>query len=340
MRAVAAAFRGIKGGTRTLSCLILCGALALGVAAPAGAQSSPYNSLTLSWIAPGDDGDVGQVNSYQLHYSTTPVGSDTTSWWNDPAAQRITLGPPLASAGATDSRSVTGLTPGTTYYFILRALDEWANISGFSNVAVGTTQSCNAPTTIPGQFDAVPDTGQVVVSWSATGDPKAATLDLYRAVGTSGTWALLRNLPIGGSPYTDTAVSPGTTYRYRAAWMGAICEGPVTSTVQVTTPGIPPPPTAADAGHSTIHVYPNPASTSVRLEVDNAGSTSQSVLVRLFDMNGHWIATLADGTVQPGSNQISWARLGRDGKRVPPGYYEVLGNVGSSKVRERLVLLP
>ena len=62
-------------------------------------QPNPYNSMRLVWTAPGDDGNTGQVGAYQLCYRTTPVGVDTTGWWNGtPVSQRLTLLPPLAPA--------------------------------------------------------------------------------------------------------------------------------------------------------------------------------------------------------------------------------------------------
>ncbi|MGH7680480.1 MAG: fibronectin type III domain-containing protein [Candidatus Eiseniibacteriota bacterium] len=325
-----------------LGCLL---ALFVVVAMPgtATAQSTPYNSLTLLWTAPGDDGMVGQVYSYQLRYRTTPIsGTDTTGWWNGtPGAQQLTLGGPHASAGATDSTKVTGLTSGTTYYFVLRALDESFNISGFSNVAVGTTQTCTAPSNAPGSFAAVADTDEVVLSWNSTSDPLAQSINIYRATGTSGNFTLLTNRPLSSTSYHDTNVSSGTTYRYRAAWMGASCEGPIASAGPVTTPGTaPPPPPTAATEEPSIHIYPNPVSTSLRLVVEVTASTAQTVLIRLYDVTGHWIATLADGTFPPGSNEVTWGRAGRDGNRVAPGYYEVLGTVGDSKVRERIILLP
>ena len=340
MSAVRAAHRGGGRSAAAVFGLILSVTIAFGVAAPAAAQSSPYNSLTLLWTAPGDDGNTGQVSSYQLRYSTMPVGADTTSWWNGVAlSQWLTLGPPLASAGATDSTTVSGLTQGTTYYFVLRALDEAQNISGYSNVAAGTTQSCNAPTTTPAPLSAVADTGQVTVAWSSTIDPLAVSLKLYRGQG-SGALSLYRTLSPTPSSYVDTAVSPGTTYRYRAAWMGSACEGPSTSNATATTPGTPPPPRPSDEAGSTIRVYPNPASGSIRLVIEVAGSGSRAVLVRLFDMNGHWVATLANGTYPAGTNQTTWGRVGRDGHVVAPGYYDLVGTVGSAKVHERLVLIP
>jgi hypothetical protein len=312
--------------------------------APAGAQTNASNSLTLSWIAPGDDGNQGQVSSYDLRYSTSaPAGTDTTGWWNAiPNSQRLTLGPPLASAGATDSKLVTGLTPGTTYYFVLEALDEAFNRSGFSNIAVGTTQSCNAPATAPGSFDAVADTGQVTVSWSATSDPLALSLHLYRAPGASGgTWTQIQNLSVGTTSYVDRSVTSGATYRYRAAYMGTLCEGPTTATKTVTLPGTPPPPPPQAATPSTIHAYPNPTSASlIHIALENGASASMPIYLRLFDLNGHWVATPVDGTYPPGPTEVSWNRIGRDGRTVGPGLYELIGTVGITRVRDRLVLLP
>jgi hypothetical protein len=335
------AFR--RPGTLGALAILACGLFA---ASHADAQATVYNSLTLNWVAPGDDGTTGQVSSYYLRYSTSaPADTDSITvagWWNGvPLSQRITLGPPLAAAGATDQTVVTGLAQGTTYYFALRAVDDAFNVSAFSNVATGTTQTCNPPTTAPPGFAAVADTGQVTTSWGTATDPQAVSVHLYRAQGTSGAWSLRQTLPLGTLSYLDTSVSAGTQYRYRAAYMGALCEGPFTSTMTVTTPGTPPAPAPPAAPtDSKIHAYPNPANGSLRLVVDVQATTAMPVYIRLFDLNGHWVATLVDGTYPPGTVEVPWGRVGRDGRTVGPGYYEILGTVGITRVRERLVLLP
>ena len=323
-------------GKPTLAGVALLATMALS-AVPAWAQT-PYNSLTLEWTAPGDDGVVGRATSYDLRYRTVGItGVDTVTWWN--GATTVSGEPAPGTAGTTDAMTVTGLSQGTTYYFIIRAADEVPNWSGFSNVAVGTTQSCSAPAAAPGQFSAVADTGQVQLTWNSTNDPLAQSLNLYRAVGSGG-FSLLQNLPGIPTSYTDTSVNPGTTYRYRAAWKGATCEGPYASAGPVTTPGIPGQPPPAAAGPAAIHVYPNPASGSIRLVIEVGASTAQAVRIRLFDMSGHWIATLAEGTFPHGTNEVSWSRAARDGQRVGPGPYELIGTVGSDRVHERLILLP
>lgn len=311
---------------------IVVGAFAAG---SARAQTSPYNSLTLEWVAPGDDGTTGQVSGYEVRYSTTPDPENDA-----PLSQRITIGPPLAASGQTDSYIVTGLTAGTHYYFVLRAFDDGFNFSNFSNVADDTTWTCTAPSAVP-TLTAVASLGQVDVAWGTTSDPLAQSLHLYRAVGPNGGFSQIQSLPVGTTTYTDTNVNAGVIYRYRAAYAGAACEGSVSaSTAPVTVPSPTPPPGAAAAAPSTIHVYPNPAATSLRVVVDNQAASPMPVYLRLFDMSGHWVATVANATYPPGTSEVPWNRVGRDGRSVGAGYYELLGTVGITKVRERLVLLP
>jgi hypothetical protein len=64
------------------------------------------------------------------------------------------------------------------------------------------------------------------------------------------------------------------------------------------------------------------------------------VRVRLYDLTGRWLADLADGTYAAGETLLPWNRQTRMGDPASPGYYEALGTIGSTRVRERLVLLP
>lgn len=102
-------------------------------------------SVTMLWTAPGDDGSSGRASQYDLRYSTAAIsGTDTLSWWN--AATKVLSGLPSPGvSGTTDSVQVLGLSPSTTYRFILKAADEVPNWSGYSNVAVVITPDQVAP---------------------------------------------------------------------------------------------------------------------------------------------------------------------------------------------------
>lgn len=138
--------------------------------ATAHAQTAADSTVLLNWTAPGDDGTVGRATTYDIRYRTVTItGTDTTSWWN--AASQVTGEPAPGTAGATDSMRVRGLSPLTTYYFMIRAADEVPNWSGYSNVAVRTT---SGDATAPGAIADLTVTGttgtSMTVRWTAPGD--------------------------------------------------------------------------------------------------------------------------------------------------------------------------
>ncbi len=98
-----------------------------------GAATS--NRMTLDWTAPGDDGNVGTATSYDVRYAATPI-VDQAGW---DAATQATGEPNPSVAGTAETMQVTGLTPSSTYYFAIRANDEYGNAGDLSNSPSGTT---------------------------------------------------------------------------------------------------------------------------------------------------------------------------------------------------------
>jgi parallel beta-helix repeat protein len=96
------------------------------------------SSVTLSWTAPGDDGNSGVAAQYDLRFSTMVPGMDTTSWWN--SATKVSAVPAPKSAGTAESFIISGLQPNTTYYLALKTADEASNWSSVSKVTSGKTQ--------------------------------------------------------------------------------------------------------------------------------------------------------------------------------------------------------
>ena len=109
------------------------------LSASAGTQSGVIN---LSWTSPGDDGNTGTADSYEIKYNTVNI---TTSNWASSTA--ISNPPSPKSAGGSESISLSGFTAGTKYYFAIKTKDEVPNISGLSNIqsatAPGTTNELN-----------------------------------------------------------------------------------------------------------------------------------------------------------------------------------------------------
>ena len=99
------------------------------------AGSLGSNWAELVWSAPGDDGAAGTANSYDMRWSLAPITDELT--WD--AATQATGEPLPAIVGTPESMQVGGLDVQTTYYFNLRARDEYGNLGGLSNSATVTT---------------------------------------------------------------------------------------------------------------------------------------------------------------------------------------------------------
>jgi len=99
------------------------------------AASGPTTeSVTLSWTAPGDDGNTGTAASYDLRYSISNITD-----LNFGLASQVPGEPLPLTAGTSQNKTVSGLSPDMTYYFALKTSDEANNVSGISNVAVTAT---------------------------------------------------------------------------------------------------------------------------------------------------------------------------------------------------------
>ncbi|MBI3572924.1 MAG: VCBS repeat-containing protein [Candidatus Kerfeldbacteria bacterium] len=99
-------------------------------------------AVTLTWTAPGNDGNIGQGDHYDLRYSLSPITAATF----DTATATGSL-PSPQMAGSTESYSVSNLTPSTTYFFALKTYDQAGNVSLISNIATATTTAPSAACT-------------------------------------------------------------------------------------------------------------------------------------------------------------------------------------------------
>ncbi len=88
----------------------------------------------LVWTAPGDDGDQGRATTYDVAYATQSLSEAT---WD--AATRPDDIPVPEQAGNDQAILITGLEPGTVYYFGVKTADEVPNWSELSNVVLAAT---------------------------------------------------------------------------------------------------------------------------------------------------------------------------------------------------------
>jgi hypothetical protein len=113
----------------------------LGVEGGAGSNAPPTiplinpGEVILYWTATGDDGYIGRAAGYDMRcvpYEMGPI--DTGAKWA--LAMRLSGEPTPSPAGHIDSMLVSGLEPGASYYFCIKAYDEAGNYSTLSNSAL------------------------------------------------------------------------------------------------------------------------------------------------------------------------------------------------------------
>jgi hypothetical protein len=86
-------------------------------------------SVTLTWTAPGDDGETGRAAAYDLRYSGQMITAD-----NFLQAIAATGLPDPGLPGTSQSCVLDGLEVGMTYYIAIKTVDQAGNWSAMSNV--------------------------------------------------------------------------------------------------------------------------------------------------------------------------------------------------------------
>ncbi|MEN3013928.1 MAG: hypothetical protein ABDH23_04855, partial [Endomicrobiia bacterium] len=101
--------------------------------------------ISLTWIAPGDDGDTGGITGgkYRIRYSTFITDAAdfwTTGTWTDFQNKYEIEWTTNTSPSASQARLLTGLRAGVTYYIRIWTADEIPNWSSISNAATAWAQ--------------------------------------------------------------------------------------------------------------------------------------------------------------------------------------------------------
>jgi phosphodiesterase/alkaline phosphatase D-like protein len=193
------------------------------LAALAAADATP-NSVTLSWTAPGDDGSTGTAAQYDIRYSLSTI---TEGNWG--SAIQVSGEPAPSAAGTFQQFEVTGLQPGTTYYFAIETADEVPNWSALSNIVAKSTLPEDVPPAVVANLAAGnPTATSLRLTWTSPGDDgstgTAAQYDIRYLTSTisAANWSSATQCTgeptplVAGSSQSFTVIglSPGTTYYF------------------------------------------------------------------------------------------------------------------------------
>ena len=245
-------------------------------------------TATLSWTAPGADGDEGQADRYDMRHSPGALNPQTWA-----AANEVPNLPAPQAAGADEVFEVTGLTASTTYRFALRAFEGLDDDGAISNVVV--VRTADPPERIPparvddlsvAQHPALYDA--LTVSWTATGDDGA--------IGTATRYALRWSTdPIDSDPAFAAA-------------------NPVPDLAAPALAGTP----------QSFVVTGLPAETEVHFalvvldEEDNASPRSGDASAQTKPWPPAQVADLAAALDGQDGARLTWTAPGGDGRAGPP----------------------
>jgi fibronectin type 3 domain-containing protein len=199
-------------------------------AAPTGVNAvGGTQQASISWAA------VSGATSYNLYWSKTAGVTTATG---------------TKISGATSTAVQTGLSDGTTYYYIVTAVNSVGESAASVQVAATTLASVPAPTApaAPTGVSATGGANQATVSWPAVSG--ATSYNLYRST-TSGVSASTGTKIAGvSSPYVNTGLSAGATYYYVVTAVNSVGESLASAQASATTNAPPPAVPAAPAGMS------------------------------------------------------------------------------------------
>lgn len=213
-------------------------------AAPAAEAELPRDETTAGIAAPKDLTAAPGDGHVSLAWTAHEKATSYTLKRRDPGG-----GPyvPLASSPGpffTDS----GLTNGTTYTYIVRAVTP-EGASGNSRPVQATPVG---PPEVPENFVAAPANAQVLLTWNAVAG--ATRYALKRATSAAGPFTTVAS-PIQPG-HADPGLDNGTTYTYVVSAVNAGGEGTATEPVEATPVEPPPAPASLDAvpgeGHVTL----------------------------------------------------------------------------------------
>jgi fibronectin type 3 domain-containing protein len=168
--------------------------------APTGLTATAGNAqVSLAWSASSG------ATSYDVYRSTTNGGPYNS----------------IATGVTTTSYTNTGLTNGTTYYYVVTAVNS-AGQSGYSNQASATPQAPSVPNA-PTGLKASGAKRKVNLSWTQSTSSGLTGNNVYRATGTGGSFSLYAKLSPTTS-FADTNVTSRQTYCYTVTAVNAAGE--------------------------------------------------------------------------------------------------------------------
>ena len=176
-------------------------------ATPTSLQATAGNAqISLTWAA-----STG-ATTYNVKRSTTSGGPYTN-----------------VSSPASTSFADTGLANGTTYFYVVSAVNTTGE-SGNSSQAAAKPTAPQAVPSVPTALQATAGNAQVSLTWSAS--TGATSYNVKRSTTTGGPYTIVSSA--AATNFTDTGLTNGSTYYYVVSAVNAIGESANSAQVSAT----------------------------------------------------------------------------------------------------------
>lgn len=238
-----------------------------GVTATAGNQK-----VTIGWQA------VSGATSYNIYYATNPSVSKTTG---------------TKIAGVVSPHTLTGLSNGVTYYFVVTAVND-SGESAESSVKYAT------PTVIlptkPTDLTLTPGDTSITLDWTAVDG--ATTYNIYYATSSPVTKSSTK-ISVASTSYTVTGLTNGVTYYFAVSAVNSAGESAL-SDQEDMAPGVPARPkgSSAYAGNGQAVVYCQPVTYATSYNIyysETAGVTPSSYTWKITGASNPQVVSLTNG---------------------------------------------
>ncbi|NTV37579.1 MAG: fibronectin type III domain-containing protein [Anaerolineales bacterium] len=231
--------------------------------APTGVTATAGNAkATINW------NNVSGATSYNIYYATSAGVTKTTG---------------AKVANASSPYDVTGLTNGTTYFFVVTAV----NSAGESDVSAeksAVPTSGAPPPAAPKGLSATPGNNQVTTTWTAV--TEATSYNVYYSTSAGVTKLNGTKVANAVSPKAITGLTNGTTYYFVVTAVNAAGESVESSETSAAPSAVLQPPASPNgvsvtggAGKVTVGWNTKLTATSYVIYYSESSSTTSAALL-------------------------------------------------------------
>ena len=250
-----------------------------------------------NWGTATDHGDISIVSDTNPPSAPTGLGATAGTGqvdldWNDNGESDLagydvyrstTSGSGYSKINAalvtTSNYTDTQVSNGTTYYYVVQAVDTSSNTSANSNQDSATPTGDTTPPAAPTGVTATPASNQVSLDWADNGEGDLAGYDVYRSTTSGSGYSKVNSSLLTASSYVDNSATNGTTYYYVVQAVDTSSNASSNSGEVSATPSGPTLPT-------TISITPNNATVGINVPTTFTG--------RFADANGWQDLRLAE----------------------------------------------